>query len=40
MYLSRAAQQPERIKIIQANQSLDKVQEDIVAALNAHALFK
>jgi dTMP kinase len=40
MYLSLAAQQPERIKIIQANQSLDKVQEDIVGVLNAHALFK
>ncbi|MCX7068675.1 MAG: dTMP kinase [Methylococcales bacterium] len=34
MYLSRAAQQPDRIKVIQANQSLDNVQSDIIDALN------
>jgi dTMP kinase len=33
MYLSRAAQQPARIKIIQSNQSLAKVQQEIVTVL-------
>jgi len=34
MYLSRAAQQPDRIKVIQANQSLVSVQSDIIEVLN------
>jgi len=33
MYLSRAAQQSERIKVIQANQSLVNVQSDIIDVL-------
>ncbi|MEI6708205.1 MAG: dTMP kinase [Methylococcales bacterium] len=33
MYLSRAAQQPDRIKVIQANQSLVNVQNDIIEVL-------
>ena len=33
MYLSRAAQQPDRIKVIQANQLLVNVQNDIIGVL-------
>ena len=33
MYLSRAAQQPERIKVIQAHQSLANVQQDIIEVM-------
>jgi len=33
MYLSRAAQQPERIKVIQAHQSLENVQQDIIKVI-------
>jgi dTMP kinase len=35
MYLSRAAEQPDRIKVIQANQSLADVQKDILAVMQA-----
>lgn len=35
MYLSRAAEQPNRIKIISANQSLADVQKDIIEVLQA-----
>ena len=35
MYLQRAAQQPERIKVIQAHQSLDHVQQQILVVLQA-----
>jgi dTMP kinase len=35
MYLSRAAEQPERVKVIAANQSLADVQKDIVEVLQA-----
>lgn len=35
MYLSRATEQPKRIKVIQANQSLADVQKDILAVMQA-----
>lgn len=35
MYLSRAAEQPKRIKVIQANQPLADVQKDILAVMQA-----
>jgi dTMP kinase len=35
MYLSRAAEQPNRIKVIQANQPLADVQKDILAVMQA-----
>ena len=35
MYLSRAAEQPERVKVIAANQSLADVQKDIVEVLQS-----